>query len=217
MKSAQIEAFDLQGEFETERQDYLESIRKLERQLQLQNQIIDRMQPCMRRDCNYYNIDKVRAQSNFDEENHMWKIPDLIVERSTLPGSTLPGASSKTSNLENKLKSPISYDLEDRDSDARLYARLANSSNSELSKSYFQPKRAAKLLNGPSPFPSGEANEFGQIRLDKPEFGQIRLDKPAASMAPTSNELVRRPLKLEALPLDTKEKKKKKKHKSRDT
>ena len=44
---------DLQSEFETERVDYLETIRRQDRQLKLLNQILTKIQPLVRKDSNY--------------------------------------------------------------------------------------------------------------------------------------------------------------------
>ncbi len=47
------EIADLQKEFEEDRTDYLDTIRKQEQQLLLLQQILDRVQPIIRKDCNY--------------------------------------------------------------------------------------------------------------------------------------------------------------------
>ncbi len=44
---------DLQQEFENDRADYLATIRDQERKLTLVHQILDRVQPTIRKDCNY--------------------------------------------------------------------------------------------------------------------------------------------------------------------
>jgi len=63
LKSAQSEKDDLQTELERDREDYLETIRKQEQIIKLQQQILDKIKPRTRRDRNYYNIDKVRSES----------------------------------------------------------------------------------------------------------------------------------------------------------
>ena len=77
LKSAQSEIDDLQTEFERDREDYVETIRKQDQIIKLQQQILDKIQPCLRRDCNYYNIDKVRSESTWGEESGKWNIPEL--------------------------------------------------------------------------------------------------------------------------------------------
>lgn len=61
--AAECEIADLNAEFEFERIDYLDTIRKQEKQLALYQQLLEKVQPVLRRDCNYYNLDKVSSQS----------------------------------------------------------------------------------------------------------------------------------------------------------
>lgn len=56
----QMEIKDVQSEFEQDRSDYLETIRRQEQQINLLNMILEKVQPCIRRDSNYYNIDKIK-------------------------------------------------------------------------------------------------------------------------------------------------------------
>ena len=49
--SAEIQ--DLQREFESDRSDYLDTIRKQDQQLILLQQILDKVQPTIRKECNY--------------------------------------------------------------------------------------------------------------------------------------------------------------------
>lgn len=57
------EIFDIKDEFQKEKNDYLEFIRKLERENKLLQSIIDKVQPCIRKGCNYSNLDKIKSQS----------------------------------------------------------------------------------------------------------------------------------------------------------
>ena len=57
-ESIQREITDLQSEFEFDRIDYLDTIRALERQQELSQALLDRIHPCLRRDCNYSNLDR---------------------------------------------------------------------------------------------------------------------------------------------------------------
>ncbi|KAH9366305.1 hypothetical protein HPB48_001996 [Haemaphysalis longicornis] len=88
--SSQIQALeqevrDLQSEFETERTDYLETIRKQDQQLRLLSQILDKVQPCIRRDSNYANLEAVKAQSVWDQDAQRWRLPELCVQQTKLP------------------------------------------------------------------------------------------------------------------------------------
>ena len=53
VKALNIEIRDLQQEFEDDRTDYLDTIRKQDKQLILLQQILERVQPTIRKDTNY--------------------------------------------------------------------------------------------------------------------------------------------------------------------
>jgi len=46
---------------------------------------INRIQPLIRRDCNYANLDRIRAQSTWEENSQTWTLPKLTVEKVQLP------------------------------------------------------------------------------------------------------------------------------------
>lgn len=84
-ESLQREILDLQSEFEFDRIDYLDTIRKQEQQNKWLQAVVDRMLPVIRRDCNYVNLEKVRALSEWDENNQVWVLPKLTIEKTHLP------------------------------------------------------------------------------------------------------------------------------------
>ena len=86
-EEANREILDLQSEFEFERIDYLDTIRKQERDLMLMQELIDRISPCIRKDCNYSNMDKIKMECKWDEEQGKWILPKLTIERTALPVS----------------------------------------------------------------------------------------------------------------------------------
>ena len=75
---------DQASEFQIERQDFLDTIRSQERQIQLQQQLLDTVVPLLRRDCNYYNIDKMKSESKFDEELGEWAVPKVAYTNTSL-------------------------------------------------------------------------------------------------------------------------------------
>lgn len=85
MKAAKLEIRDLQAEFEMERDDYLATIRRLEVEGQLLQGILERMAPLVRRDCNYSNLDRLRKEAVWDEEGGTWRLPEVVVQKTTLP------------------------------------------------------------------------------------------------------------------------------------
>ena len=83
----QREIIDLQSEFEFDRIDYLDTIRKQERHIKLLDAIIARIQPCLRRDCNYYNLDRVRTECKWNDEDERWVLPKMVIDRTSLPNT----------------------------------------------------------------------------------------------------------------------------------
>ncbi len=85
LKAAKLEIRDLQAEFEVERDDYLATIRRLEREGQLLHSLLERMVPLVRRDCNYSNVDRVKKEAVWDEDSSVWRLPEVMVQKTTLP------------------------------------------------------------------------------------------------------------------------------------
>ncbi|CAL8106513.1 unnamed protein product [Calicophoron daubneyi] len=157
--SLRTEIGDIQSEFEQDRSDYLDTIRRQQRQIDLLQAIIDRIQPCVRRDSNYHNVDKIKRLARYDEEKNEWILPQFTVERTQLPAPTSDGLNSyRISNLggagENAdLSSQFSSsrmtslvrDLEkESEEEARFYAKLA--SRTQTQPNYFANRRASQLL-----------------------------------------------------------------------
>lgn len=85
LRAAEIEIEDLHSEFERDRDDYLVTIRRQERDLLLYQQLLDQVQPLIRRDCNYSNLDRVRREASWDEDGGAWRIPELLTQKTSLP------------------------------------------------------------------------------------------------------------------------------------
>ena len=47
--------------------------------------LIDKIHPCLRRDCNYANLDRIRAHCEWDEESGKWAMPRMTIEKTRLP------------------------------------------------------------------------------------------------------------------------------------
>ncbi|XP_051493331.1 kinesin-like protein KIF17 isoform X2 [Apus apus] len=138
LRAAETEIKDLQSEFELEKIDYLGTIRRLERDLMLFQQLLDQVQSLVRRDCNYSNMEKIKRESVWDEETGCWKIPEPIIQKTRLPAVPSPP------QLKPAGKSPKSRDQrpeEDR------YKLLLNRSDSEtIASSYFRSTRTSRIL-----------------------------------------------------------------------
>uniref|UniRef100_A0A8B9LIC3 Kinesin-like protein n=1 Tax=Astyanax mexicanus TaxID=7994 RepID=A0A8B9LIC3_ASTMX len=142
LKAAKLEIRDLQAEFETERDDYLASIRRLERETQLQQAILERMVGLVRRDCNYSNLDRLRKEAVWDEESGVWRVPEVLVQK-----TALPAAMSSSSRLPVRRNS--ASDTGEHFMEEDRYKEMLNRSDSEhIASNYFRKKRTSPLFVG---------------------------------------------------------------------
>ena len=101
--SAEEELKDLNAEFEADRQDYLETIRTQDKNLKLYQQLLATVSPCLRRDCNYFNIDKIKGECEWDDVKQAWILPKLVLNKTVLsPPASLPKATGGGGFLERK-------------------------------------------------------------------------------------------------------------------
>ncbi|XP_041367083.1 kinesin-like protein KIF17 [Gigantopelta aegis] len=190
VESLQRDLIDMQSEFEFDRIDYLDTIRKQEKQMKLLEAIVNRIHPCLRRDCNYYNLDKVKMECKWDEDEHKWILPKLVVERTSLPASG-PG-----------LK--FLYDSGSDFDDDRLREKLRRSD--DQSSAYFQPKRASQLLSSPEGMGKMNMRDVRESygingTIERPDDSVTRGLRAAQvhGQLTTDDSLVRRPARLESL------------------
>ncbi|KAM7401733.1 hypothetical protein PAMP_017027 [Pampus punctatissimus] len=142
LKAAKLEIRDLQAEFEVERDDYLATIRRLEREGQLLHSLLERMVPLVRRDCNYSNLDRLKKEAVWDEDSTTWRLPDVMVQKTTLPSAVAPKPPAHRSSAAD-IGEPFMQVEEDR------YKEMLDRSDSEnIASSYFKSKRASQLLGG---------------------------------------------------------------------
>lgn len=235
LKSAQSEIDDLQTEFERDREDYLETIRKQEQMIKLQQQILDKIQPCIRRDCNYYNIDKIRAESSWEEEFGKWNIPELVITKTTLPTpGIMPGASTPARGRKSPINRPqmntqgqaVNGHLggyPDEPNEDRFLQHLSRNSHGDYASSYFKPKRADRLLAENTRFERYDRREASPSGGTRPQLGFPGTGGSSGTLnngAPPSGSggsmggmpAMGRPVRLESLHMTGE--KKKKKHKN---
>uniref|UniRef100_A0A8D8SI95 Kinesin-like protein n=1 Tax=Cacopsylla melanoneura TaxID=428564 RepID=A0A8D8SI95_9HEMI len=166
VKALDREIQDLQSEFELERTDYLETIRKHTRQNQLNNQIFEKIVPIINKDCNYSNIERIKQEAVWSEETLSWRLPELVTLHSKLPpaGSHAAYISASLDLLtqsqrwKNNMSGSSNHSLSTSNSTS-----LSNSSpesctsrrgssdlkfhkDEDIAENYFKPKRATELL-----------------------------------------------------------------------
>lgn len=160
--SAEEDIKDLSAEFEIDRQDYLDTIRNQEKTIKLCEQLLGVVVPCLRRDCNYFNIDKVRTECQWDENAQQWLMPKLVINKTILSppsiskGAVRKGAKTTPTHAGSSRNSSSSSDTNIRDSsraahnfegstdDDRYMLHFHQKSDESLD--YFKPKRAMELL-----------------------------------------------------------------------
>lgn len=176
LKAAKLEIRDLQAEFEQERNDYLASIRRLEQEGQLLNCLLERMVPLVRRDCNYSNLDRVKKEAVWDEDSSSWKVPDVTVQKTTLPSAVTPKPSSRRDSSSDQAESIVVE--EDR------YREMLDRKDGEnIANNYFKSKRASQLLG------SDAAKGHGCHSVNGSNMGP----------SPRSDPVLPRPFRLESL------------------
>lgn len=119
----------MQAEFEFDRIDYLDTIRKQDQTLKWYQSVVEQVIPTLRRDSNYADLEKVRAQSEWDDLNKKWKLPQFTYEkrRFNLPPAGLLGRSSvqvMSPSGSSSFSSDLHYELR---SEERLIGKLNES------------------------------------------------------------------------------------------
>ena len=162
LKSVEEDIKDISAEFELDRQDYLDTIRNQERTIKLQQQLLETIVPCLRRDCNYYNLDKVRTECVWDEAKSQWILPKLVVSKPNLAPvnskTTLLDKRNLSSSRLQKLGADVQIKgvsingsaptvqlstYEPPPEEDKYFLHLQKSSEPD----YFKPKRAMELLS----------------------------------------------------------------------
>lgn len=208
LKSAEGDIDDIQGEFELERQDYLETIRRQEQTIQLQQQVLDTMVSLVRRECNYHNLDRVFSECKYDEERGRWILPKVSNSATSLSPVTskisLTTSSSSHSPLHTKQSKRSSISDGGRlPVDDLLSQRLQRADEPD----YFKQKRAQELLiecsmrkDITSTPPAHHRQLRGTISLGAvPVSHEATVNHSAETRFLAVNDSLARPRKLESL------------------
>ncbi|KAF2880164.1 hypothetical protein ILUMI_26027, partial [Ignelater luminosus] len=218
VKSLEKEIADIQSEFQTERDDYLETIRKQNRNIKLLSQITEKIAGTLKNECNYKDLEAVKEQAVWIEDSQKYKLPNLVVHRTKLPPA---GRIYDSQTAPGRLES----DNESLNGDNKqnfLMKKLEKTEKEDIIGNYFKPRRAAELLNQSSRL---EATVFNTWRgaLSVPDFAKRNKPKSTESLpnpqrspnvlsnsfggsnnswfsGNSSDNNLRRPMRLEALP-----------------
>ncbi|XP_072101214.1 kinesin-like protein KIF17 isoform X1 [Mobula birostris] len=211
LKIAEIEISDLQTEFEFERIDYLSTIRRQERENILLQQVLERIQPLIRRECNYSNIDRMKRESVWDEESGCWKLPEMVLQKISLPFAGSCAASTKQGVRVS------ANDITDCSMEEDRYRQMLNRSDSEnIANNYFKSKRAIQILNtDPARSLLHNQTSMHNVSLNNGSSSHTISNLNTVSPTQPSDMPTPRPFRLESLELHTSSAKtKRKKNKS---
>lgn len=79
------EICDLQSEFQLDRTDYLETIRKLEKNLKFYQQLIELSLPYLRKSGRLWDPEAIKRDSVWNDDLNKWKLPEDSMSRLRLP------------------------------------------------------------------------------------------------------------------------------------
>ncbi|CAD5226821.1 unnamed protein product [Bursaphelenchus xylophilus] len=140
VRALEAEIHDLQGEFELDRLDYLETIRKQDKQLKLLLQIFERVQPAIRKDSNYHDLHKIKKEAIWNEDYGRWILPDLNTSKGALPNAARVMPTSQSDLSDDYLD-------DDSSTESRLKKRLEESAGSDFINNYFKSPSRTNILD----------------------------------------------------------------------
>ncbi|XP_060534023.1 osmotic avoidance abnormal protein 3 isoform X10 [Cylas formicarius] len=85
VKALEKEVKDIHSEFEQEREDYLETIRRQDRSVKLSAQIAEKLAGTLKKECNYSDLEAIREQAIWLDDSQKYKLPDVVVAKTKLP------------------------------------------------------------------------------------------------------------------------------------
>uniref|UniRef100_A0A5S6Q266 Kinesin-like protein n=1 Tax=Trichuris muris TaxID=70415 RepID=A0A5S6Q266_TRIMR len=147
-KALERDIQDLYGEFERERQDYLNTIRKQNQQIKLLTQLLDKVKPCIPRDCNYADLDSIKRAAVWDGDCQSWNLPDVVVTRTKLPktGSSNSMRSASSSRQDQRLLNG-GYSSDSDSGDELLRQIFAKSEAENIAGTYFKTLRQRNVTS----------------------------------------------------------------------
>jgi len=85
IRGLERETTDIQSEFQLDREDYLETIRKLEKSNKFYEQLMEKALAHLRRDGRLWDIDVIKGESVWNDDFKKWKLPEALMSRLKLP------------------------------------------------------------------------------------------------------------------------------------
>lgn len=70
-----------------DRLDYLETIRKQDKQIKLLSQILEKIHPVLKKDSNYGSLDKIKREAIWNDDQARWILPEFNMGRVGLPNA----------------------------------------------------------------------------------------------------------------------------------
>ena len=127
----------MQAEIAFDRIDYLDTMRQNDRELKWYQSVLEQLVP-VTRNYNYADLERVRAQSHWDELNECWLVPKLAVERRIrLPPATGRPASAVPPHPGSAISVSSQIELDLR-AEERLVERLSESASRDPAAAYFR-------------------------------------------------------------------------------
>ncbi|XP_055531112.1 kinesin-like protein KIF17 [Wyeomyia smithii] len=172
IKSLERDISDIQSEFQTDRADYLATIRLLEKKILFFEAVFQKAMPVLRKDGRYWNLECLEGDSEWHDDLKKWKLPDDTLLRTRLPPADPTPSESPSKNgrdSQNSFTAPgrlersstlILTKLPEFESGVNSFAGemrkkdfLSKSTNcspfpkiEDVAMSYFRPRRAAELV-----------------------------------------------------------------------
>nr|XP_022899713.1 kinesin-like protein KIF17 isoform X2 [Onthophagus taurus] len=204
VRSLEKEIKDIQSEFEAERSDYLETIRKQEKNIKLLAQISEKIALTLKKECNYRNLENIKEEAVWLEDAQKFKLPELVVERTKLPPA------GRFSNIQT---APARLDSGEDDQNLLKIKKLEKCNPEDLIGNYFRPKRATELLNESSRIDTQRAFDLWRDTTI-PEFAKskhrsterLNLNEEQSTRPGknhfwvTESDVKKKPIRLDALP-----------------
>ncbi|XP_050079203.1 kinesin-like protein KIF17 [Anopheles maculipalpis] len=166
-KFLEQEVSDIQGEFQRERDDYLATIRLLEKKILFYEAVFQKAMPVLRKDGRYWNLECLEKESEWSDDLRKWRLPDDTLLRLRLPpAETPPPPAPPDDTSPGKLNG--------RESQTSLTApgRLERSSTMILAKlPDFQ--RDNKALTGPDEHQQRHKSDFLSKSTNSNPFPKI--------------------------------------------